>query len=253
LDGTQQPARIECWNPLVRHKQPIFIKKGLADGAHELKVAVRGEKNPLARGAKIQVDAIRYSAATGQAPPGTNNGPRDAQRVIFGYTGRRDYVDRDGHSWRPGTEFVTRQGFGADTVARCWWRNRRSMYIGGTQDEEIYRYGVHAPEFWVNFTVAPGSYGVRLHWADTPETPWVEREGKWEPVSRPTTVLINGQVVIENLNVRDKVGTFRAYTCAFKDIQPVHGIIELRFKSTPGHEAMIQAVELLPDQGGRKF
>ena len=51
------------------------------------------------------------------------------------------------------------------------------MYIGGTTDEEIYRYGVHAPEFWVNLTVAPGNYTVRLHWADTPETPWVEREG----------------------------------------------------------------------------
>ena len=32
------------------------------------------------------------------------------------------------------------------------------MYIGGTKDEEIYRYGVHAHEFWVNLTVAPGHY-----------------------------------------------------------------------------------------------
>ena len=134
-----------------------------------------------------------------------------------------------------------------DTVARCWWHSRRSMYIGGTDDEEIYRYGVHAPEFWVNLTVAPGNYKVRLHWADTPETPWIEREGdKWESVSRPTTVLINGQTVIENLNVRKEVGTFHAYTREFQNIQPQNGIIELRFKSMPGHEAMIQAVEVIP-------
>jgi len=169
--------------------------------------------------------------------------------MIFGYTERENYIDSNSHPWWPGTEFIARTGFGVDTVEKCWWRNRRSMYIGGTADEEIYRYGVHAPEFWVNLTVAPGDYLVRLHWADTPETPWVEREGKWEPVSRPTTVLINGRTVIENLNVRKEVGTFRAYTREFPDIRPVNGVIELRFKSPAGHDAMIQAVEIIPAGG----
>ena len=121
------------------------------------------------------------------------------------------------------------------------------MYIGGTLDEELYRYGVHAPEFWVNLTVGPGNYRVRLHWADTPETAWVEREGKWEPVSRPTTVLINGRTVIEKLNVRKEVGVFHAFTREFPDIQPQNGSIELRFRSDPGHEAMLQACEVLPE------
>ncbi len=158
---------------------------------------MRGQKNPLARGAQVRVDAALYSAATGEAGFGSGGGAKGPQRFIFGYTGRHDYVDSNGNPWRPGTEFVTRLGFGADTVARCWWNRRRSMYIGGTRDEEIYRYGVHAPEFWVNLTAAPGEYLIRLHWADTPETPWVEREGKWDPVSRPTTVAINGKTVIE--------------------------------------------------------
>jgi hypothetical protein len=127
------------------------------------------------------------------------------------------------------------------------------MYIGGTPDEEIYRYGVHAPEFWVNLTTAPGLYKVRLHWADTPETPWMEREGdKWDPVARPTTVLINGQTKIENLNVRKEAGTFHAYIREFDDIQPQNGIIELRFKSTPPHDAMIQALEILPETDLKK-
>ena len=246
VDGLKQPTLVECWNPTARHQQPIFLKNGLANGPHELKIVVRGEKNPLARGAGVGIESAQYSAATGDAGFGSGGGPKDAQRLIFGYTGREDYLDTKGRAWRPGAEFVARVGADVDTLARCWWRNRRSMYIGGTDDEEIYRYGVHAPDFWVNLTVAPGPCKVRLHWADTPET--LEHEGeKKESVTRPTTVLINGQTVIENLNVRKEVGTFHAYTREFPNIQPQNGIIELRFKSTPGHEAMIQAVEIIPD------
>jgi len=249
IDGVKQPTLIECWNPAGRYEQPIFIKSGLTDGPHELKIVVRGEKNPLARGAQIGIEAAQFSAATGDAGFGSGGGPAGPQRLIFGFTGRHDYIDSKGNAWRPGTEFVTRAGADMDSVAQCWWRNRRSMYIGGTGDEEIYRYGVHAPEFWVNLTVAPGEYTVRLHWADTPETAWVEREGtNWATVSRPTTVFINGHTVMENLNVRDKVGTFHAYTREFKDIKPQNGIIELRFESTPNHEAMIQAVEIIPEK-----
>ena len=199
----------------------------------------------MARGTQICVQGAQFSAATGEAGFGSGGGPSEPQRLIFGYTGRKDYIDSKGNAWRPGTEFVTRQGFGVDTVAKCWWRTRRSMYIGGTADPEIYRYGIHASEFWANLTVGPGAYLVRLHWADTPETPWVEREGKWEPVSRPTTVLINGKKVIEELSVRKEAGTFKAYVREFPGVPAQNGSIELRFQSTPGHEAMIQAVEVI--------
>jgi len=250
VDGVREPTLVECWNPTVRHKQPVFQKKGLTNALHELKIVARGEKNPLAHGAQVRLDSVLYSAATGTVGFGSGAGPREPQRLIFGYTGRQDYVDSKGHVWRPATEWVTRLGFGVDTVERCWWRSRRSMYVGGTKDEEVYRYGVHAPEFWVNLTVAPGQYRVRLHWADTPETPWVEREGKWDPVSRPTTVAINGATVTENLSVRKEVGTFKAYVREFSGIRPKHGVIEVRCKSTPGHHAMLQALEALPMGSG---
>jgi len=253
MDGEKLTTLVECWNPTVRHEQPIFLKNGLTNGLHELKIMVRGEKNPLARGSRIAIESAQYSEAIGDAGFGSGGGPKGAQRLIFGYTGREDYIDSHGGAWRPGTEFVARVGADVDTVAKCWWRNRRSMYIGGTPDEEIYRYGVHAPEFWVNLTAAPGRYTVRLHWADTPETPWIEREGdKWETVSRPTTVLINGQTVMENLNVRKEVGTFHAYTREFQNIQPQNGTIELRFKSIPSHDAMIQALEIIPEGNAEK-
>jgi hypothetical protein len=53
--------------------------------------------------------------------------------------------------------------------------------------------------------------------------------------------------VIEDLSVRKEVGTFKAYVREFPGVRPQNGIIELRFKSTPGHEAMIQAIELIPE------
>lgn len=162
VDGVKEPTIVECWNPSARQKQLLFARKGLANGPHELKLVVRGEGNPLAKGKRVMVDSMQFSAATGAADAGVGGGPREAQRMIFGYTGRKDYVDSEGNAWRPGTEFMTRLGFGADTVARTWWRTRRSMYIGGTKDEEICRYGVHAKDFWVNVTVAPGNYRVRL-------------------------------------------------------------------------------------------
>ena len=251
IDGIMEPTLVECWNPTVRFQQPVFLKKGLMNGPHEVKIVARGDRNPLAQGAQIRVDGAQFSDATGEAGFGSGGGPGEAQRLIFGYTGRKDYMDSKGNAWRPGTEFVTRLGFGVDTVTRTWWTSRRSMYIGGTQDEEIYRYGAHAPEFWVNLTVAPGQYLVRLHWADTPETAWVEREGKWDPVSRPTSVAINGKTVIENLSVRKEVGTFKAYTREFAEVRPQNGTIELRFKSIPGHDAMIQSIEVIPSQPGR--
>jgi hypothetical protein len=249
VDGEHEPTIVECWNPTVRRRQPIFLKKGLGNGEHVLKIVARGEKNPLSAGAQVRIESALYSAAEGDAGFGAGGGPREAQRMIFGCTGRENYIDSNSNAWRPGTEFVVRTGFGVDTVEKTWWNSRRSMYIGGTLDEEIYRYGVHAPEFWINLTVAPGNYLVRLHWADTPETAWVEREGKWQPVSRPTTVLINGKTVIEDLNVRKEVGTFHAYVREFPNIQAGNGTIELRFKSTPGHDAMIQAAEIIPEGG----
>jgi hypothetical protein len=59
-------------------------------------------------------------------------------------------------------------------------------------------------------------------------------------------VSINGTTVVEELNVRKEVGTFKAYVREFPGIRPRNGIIELRFKSNSGHEAMIQALEVIP-------
>lgn len=65
VDGVQEPTRVECWNPSVRHQQPIFVKKGLTNGFHEVKIVACGEKNPLAGGAQVPINGALFSAATG--------------------------------------------------------------------------------------------------------------------------------------------------------------------------------------------
>ena len=246
VDGVRQLVPIDCWNPSPRTEQVLYYKNGLSPGSHALKVVARGTKNPYSQSTRVYVEAVQFSAESAASGFPTGTGPTGSQRMIPGYPNRQDYCDARGHLWHPGTEVVTRLAAGRDTVAACWWTNAVAEPITGTADPELYRYGYHARDFWVNLTVAPGQYRVRLHWADTPETPWVEREGKWDTVARPTTVAINGTTVIEDLSVRKEVGTFKAYVREFEDIRPQNGIIEVRFKSNSGHEAMIQAIELLP-------
>ena len=63
-----------------------------------------------------------------------------------------------------------RTGNLTDSVAKTWWTLRQAVFIKGTPDPELYRYGVHAPDFTVNVTVGPGTYHVRLKFAETQYT-----------------------------------------------------------------------------------
>ncbi|MCX5759111.1 MAG: GDSL-type esterase/lipase family protein, partial [Candidatus Hydrogenedentes bacterium] len=241
LDGEKQRAGIDCWNPAVRERQTLFARSGLAGGLHELRVVVRGAKNLIAQGTKVRVDAVQYSAASGESGFGVGEGPKDAQRMVFGYAGREDVRDKAGHAWRPATEWILRLGAGADVVGAAWWTTPVEEAIEGTDSPEIYRYGVHAPEFVVNATVAPGQYRATLRFAAT---------RGFDTAHNRVTVLVNGQSMIEKLDVAAKAGGLnRALDIALKDLKPRNGVIEFRFvggdkdAGIPG-EAFIQAIEI---------
>ncbi len=206
IDGQKQLTVVECWNPRPRYRQPIFIKKGLSNGPHEVRIVARGARNTISKGTAISISGVQTSSATGDAGFGQGEGPRTAQRMVFGYTGRDDIVDTSGHAWRPATEWVVRSGFSNDTVDKAWWTSRRSMYIGKTHDEELYRYGAHGKEFWVNLTVAPGTYDLRLKFADTPLTAWMEREDKWQRVLHSVKVDINGKEAVKPMSISGAAG-----------------------------------------------
>jgi hypothetical protein len=247
VDGAKQLTTVECWNPRPRTDQPIFIKKGLSTGPHEVRIVLRGVGSPVSKGSVVAISGVQTSAATGDGGFGSGEGPRSAQRMVFGYTGRNDIVDSAGHSWKPATEWVIRSGFSNDTVDKAWWTHRRSMFIGNTKDQELYRYGVHGKSFWANLTVAPGTYDLRLKFADTPLTAWMEREEKWARVLHSVQVFVNGKEAVPAMSISKEAGDiFLAVDKVIPNIKPEHGMIRVNFIGPTDREACVQALELVP-------
>lgn len=247
IDGEQQKTIVDFWNPTPRTRQTVYSRSGLADGEHTVELVARGEGNPISNGAYVYVDSIFVSDATAEPAFGAGGGPREPQRLIFGYTGREDFVDSKGNAWRPGTEFVARTGYGTDVVEKALWTSRRTMYIGNTDEPEIYRYGLHGDTFWANITVAPGAYNVVMHFASTPLHPFLEqdKEGGW--VRYVQDVDLNGERVLEAMDVAAEAGgTFRAVRKEFKDVAPRNGIIEVVISGVDGRPAVLQALEVIP-------
>jgi hypothetical protein len=140
---------------------------------------------------------------------------------------------------------VVRSGAGTDSVAASWWTNRYSGQIAGTSDPELYRYGVHAPEFWVNLTAGPGRYALRLRFCAT----HLAESGR-----NLITVKVNGREVASGLDVAKQAGgSGRAYDLMVPDVTPRHGIVEVRFSGGEAAagvkgQAFVQAIELLPSR-----
>ena len=251
LDGVRQLVPLDCWNPQPRSQQVLWFRNGLDPGAHELRLQAMGAHNPYSAGNRIYVEALQFSAADKAYHFPTGTGPREAQRMIFGYAKRADYRDAQGHLWRPATEFVIRLGAGRDSVAESWWTAPATHPIDGTPDPELYRYGAHGREFWVNLTVGPGDYYAKLKFAATHSS---DKDANW------FSIFINGRKVLENFDVTATAGgPNRATDLVFNDLIPLHGAIEVRFKGNrrPGpegavqDEAFLQALEIGPGRDGR--
>ncbi|HVM49903.1 MAG TPA: malectin domain-containing carbohydrate-binding protein [Candidatus Acidoferrum sp.] len=250
LDGEKQWAPVDCWNPAPHARQVLYYRNGLPPGPHVLRVVARGEHNPYSLGTRVQVEGVEFSAASEAFNYPSGTGPQDTQRMIFGYTARQDYRDSQGHLWRPATEFITRIGRDKDSI-QTWWTTPATCRIENTRDPELYRHGVHCPEFWVPVTVAPGTYHARLKFASA--------RGAEMPAS-VFDVLINGHTEVENLDVAATAGgQNRAVDLVFNDITPRHGIIEIRLRASGQsgangagpREAFLQALEVGPGSGGQ--
>jgi hypothetical protein len=250
LDDRKQLVPIDCHSPIEVHQQILYYRNGLNNGAHTLKVVARGVGNSISQGAEIYIDGAQSSEATGESAFGEGGGPTGPQRMIFGYTGRQDYVDAAGNLWRPATEVITRTGNLTDAVAKTWWTMRQAVFIGGrrdtVKDQELYRYGVHYKDFRVPLTVGPGVYHVRLKFAETQFD---------RPRERAMTIWINGQKVVEGFDVLATAGGQNLpVDLVYNNIQPKNGIIEIRLAGVEDigrrGEAMVQALEVGPGDGG---
>lgn len=227
VDGVKQLCGLDCWNPSAMQQQMLWYKNGLSSGQHTLKVVAAGKKNPRAKGANVYVDAVQFSAATGNAGFGEGGGPTEAQRWIFGYPERTDYIDSQGNSWRPATEVVIRmdapspnivktipqEARHADTIiynhvipkavrlpcrpgipnaVDSWYQEPRRLAVAGTNDPTLYCYGMHGKDFTAYATVGPGKYHVRLKFMESRKEP---------PRDRAMHVFINGRQVVSRLDI----------------------------------------------------
>jgi hypothetical protein len=242
-------------------QQVVYYKNGLSNGWHTLRVVALGSGNPLSRGTKVAVEAVQWSAASGEAGFGAGGGPTGPQRWIFGYPGRREYVDSAGNAWLPATEAVIRSGNLTDSVALSWHTAPRRQFVGGTTDPVLYRHGVHGTNFTAYFTVGPGTYHVRIKVMETRPV---------DPDKRAMDIAINGEPVVRNLDIaataanrpaeRVYVGSakeklWEGLNCAadlvFDEIRPRHGIIAVGFTGCNGAEAVVSAIEVGPGPGGK--
>ena len=247
LDGERLATRLDFWNPAPRSGQTLFARGGLGPGRHRLEIVAHGRGNPLSGGADLHVDGLLVSAAEAAADWGAGGGPTGPQRMIFGYTGRQDYLDSRGHSWRPASEFVVRTGYGTDSMERALWTKRRCLYIGNTADPELYRYGIHGQEFWVNLTVGHGTYYVRMLFAATPLHWFLEPDPEGGFRRYVMDVSVNGEPVLAAFDVAAHAGgRFLAHDEVVREVAPRNGIIELRFRGQGGREAVLQALEIGP-------
>ncbi len=243
LDGVKQLCGIDFWCPQVRDQQVLCYKNGLQQGKHTLEIVTLGTKNPVANGTRVYIDAVQWSAAKAGKRTNPVPGPTEAQRVIFGYVKRQDYVDSQGQTWRPATEFICRIKANADLVPAAFWTVPRLDAVAGTPDAELYRYGVHGPDFTAYFTVAPQqSYHVTLKFCQS-EQP--EKAGGYA-----TSVAIQGRRVVSDMDIAASAGgVAKAMAITFSDITPNHGVIAIRFTNRDSADAMIQAIEIAPGKG----
>ncbi len=242
LDGEKQLVPVDCWSPAVRDRQVLYYCNGLENTEHELKLVARGEGNPIAPGTTLYVDAVQWSDATGDSGYGSGGGPKDAQRWVFGYAGREPLVDSEGRPWHNGAEFVVRLGDMADSVAGSWWTEPRADSIENTPDPDLYTYGIHGSRMWVYVTVGPGTYHARLKLAETRDAP---------PLKRAMDVGINGEWKLRGLDVEATAGGLRrAVDLVFNGIEPRHGVIAIELRGQPHGEAILQALEVAPGDGG---
>jgi hypothetical protein len=241
LDGVKQLCGIDFWCPQSnRNAQVLWYKNGLAPGKHRLEVVALGTKNPCSSGNRVYISGAQWSVAQGESGFGEGGGPGDTQRIIFGYLGRKDYVDSAGCAWRPATEFTLRLKPLADLVPLAFWSEPRGKDAAGTPDPELYRYGVHGRDFTAYFTVLPTqTYHVRLKFCQT--------EQPAKPGGYATSIDVLGEHAVSDMDIAATAGGLgKAVDLVLNDIRPKNGVISIRLWNRFSGEAMIQAIEVGP-------
>ena len=151
----------------------------------------------------------------------------------------RKYVDHAGKVWSPDTYFSGGNGV-QSTV----------QHISRTQDPIIYR-SSRQGDFSYNIPLKPGTYELRLHFAEMLYGP--ENSGGGGEGSRTMTVAANGAPLLQDFDVlADAGGERTAEVKIFHDVSPAaDGQLHLSFSSSRSGSAMVSAIEILPGVRGQ--
>ena len=150
----------------------------------------------------------------------------------------RKYVDHAGKLWDPDTYFAG--GNAVQSSVQHIWR---------TQDPIIYRTSRQG-DFSYNIPLKPGTYDLRLHFAETQYGP--ENAGGGGEGSRTMSVSANGETLLQDFDVlADAGGERTAEVKVFHDVSPAKdGQLHLSFSGRNG-SAMLSAIEVLPGAPGQ--
>ena len=182
--------------------------------------------------AKPQAEPTRTQPLTQIAERLSGMPVGDEVRILAGSS--RSYVDRAGKLWSPDTHFI-----GGTTM-------RSSVqHIWRTQDPSIYR-SSRQGEFRYDIPLKPGTYELRLHFAETFYGP--EEIGSGGEGSRIMAARANGKILMDDFDVvLDAGGSRTADVKVFTGISPDQdGQLHLSFSSSRGGSAMLSAIEILP-------
>ena len=188
----------------------------------------------------------RWQAAKGASREGTpatfaaagkTSSGRENLRMIAGST--NDYMDRSGRAWGPD------RFFSSGSV-----RVRPSERILRTLDPDIYRH-VRTGDFRYDIPLAPGSYELHLHFAETGLGDFISAESSGEG-QRLFRVSANGKPILDFFDVvADAAGCNISDEWVFRDVSPAgDGFLHLSFASIRG-VAILSGIEALPMSAGK--
>jgi len=158
-------------------------------------------------------------------------------RMIAGST--NTYLDRSGRTWGP-DQFFT----GGNILVRP------SEKILRTLDPDIYRH-LRSGDFHYDIPLAPGSYELHLHFAETGLADFISAESSGEG-QRVFRISANGNRILNGFDVvADAAGSNIADERVFRNISPAEdGFLHLSFNALRS-TAMLNAIELLPVGAGK--
>jgi hypothetical protein len=174
----------------------------------------------------------------------------DAVRIAAGHTGA-PYVDAWGHRWDADRYYdggVVRPGpshFFPPIADEGLFRTMREAASGDNAvppQERAFQY---------NIPLSPGTYELRLFFADQLRQPDVEQDEDAQNM-RHLEVLMNEHPLLEELDPIADAGSAAVDERVFKDVRPAaDGKLHLEFRSGWGRPAFVSAIELTPGTPGR--